>query len=313
MTKFETAPRAAGGIARIMNPVSRFGPRIMLAPQEDGSPTPEETAAAEKAAADAKAAADKAAADKAEADRIAARKAEDEKKSKEDLAAERDKLLRETMDRKAKLKEREEELARQAAELKRFEGIDPDAVKKLLEEKKTAEQIEAEKRGEFDRVKQMMADDHAKQTKALQDRIDALTAEHSVKDKTIDKLTLGNDFATSEFITKELVLSPDKTRVIYGDHFEVKDGKTIAYDKPKSAKDRTELTGADGKPLNFEDAIKHIVNLDPDKDRMLKSKIAPGSGSSTTTGTVEKKADEVKGVYGVGRIAAALAKKAAQK
>jgi hypothetical protein len=318
MKKFETAPRAAGGIARIMNPVSRFGPRIMLAPQEDGTPTAEETAAADKAAAD-KAAADKAAADKAAADKAAAdkaaadKKAEDDKKSKEDLVAERDKLLRETMERKNKIKDAEAEKERLAAELKRFEGIDPAVVAKLIEDNKTREMTEAEKKGEFDRVKKMMADDAAAREKTLKDQIDALTKSLSTKDKQIDTLTIGADFATSEFINKELVLSPEKTRILYGSHFELVDGKTVAYDKPAGQEGRTIMHGADGKPISFNDALRKIVEIDPDKDRLLRTKVKPGAASGTTTEGGQRK-EKVEGeLYGASRIAAALAKKQAAK
>ncbi|RWB95542.1 MAG: hypothetical protein EOQ56_27720 [Mesorhizobium sp.] len=307
------ASSAAGGIARIMNPVSRFGPRIMLeVPNDQGNDDDAAAkAAADKAAAD-KAAADKAAADKAAADKAAADKAEADRLAAESGMSESEKkLLREVMEKKNKLKEEAAERERLANELKRFEGIDPDAVRKLLEENKAREMSEAEAKGEFERVKKMMADDAAAREKTLQDQIAALSGEKSAAMKTIDKLTIGRDFASSQFIATELVLTPEKARVVYGAHFELKDGKTVAYDKPVGEKDRTILHGADGAPLPFDEALKKIVENDPEKEQLLKVKMKPGGGSNSQQQEPPKNQNETKGLYGVGRIAAALAKKAA--
>ncbi|MER9176323.1 hypothetical protein NKH72_22345 [Mesorhizobium sp. M0955] len=302
------ASSAAGGIARIMNPVSRFGPRIMLeAPNDLGNDDAAAKAAADKAAADKaaadKAAADKAAADKAEADRLAA--------EQNGMSESEKKLLREVMEKKTKLKEETAERERLAAELKKFEGIDPEAVKKLLDDNKARELSEAEKKGEFDRVKKMMADDAAAREKALQDQITALSGEKTAAMKTIDKLTIGRDFASSTFIATELVLTPEKARVVYGSHFELKDGKTVAYDKPAGESDRTILHGADGAPLSFDEALKKIVELDPEREQLLKVKMKPGGGSNSQQQEPNKNEEKTSGLYGVGRIAAALAKKAA--
>lgn len=279
MKTSELTPLAAGGIARIMNPVSRFGPRIMLAPNADGTPTADELAA--KAAADEaeRAAAERAA---AEAERLAAEEAAriEREKNMSEAEKEKEKLLREVMDKKNKLKAEQD--ARKALEdrLKLYDGIDVEKVKKLIEAEKSREIEDAEKKGEFERVKKLMADQAAEEKKALEDALKERDVVMATKDSMIDALTVGADFAGSKFISEELTLTPAKARVIYGSHFEVVDGKTVAYDKPKGQANRTMLVDSAGEPLKFDDAFKKIVNADPDKDTMLKSKMKPGGHSN---------------------------------
>jgi len=209
------------------------------------------------------------------------------------------------MTRKAKITELE-------AQLKKFEGIDPEAVKKLLTEKTEAERTAAEKRGEFDRVKQMMADEHAKEVKKIKDDLEAERAAKASLLDNIGELTIGQAFSTSEFVTKDLVLPPSKARQVYGANFEL-DGTTIvAYDRPKGAGERTKLVDASGKPLPFDEAIKRIVSADPDHKQILKSKMAPGAGSGSGTRAPAGGQQQEPG-KGVARIEAALAARAAKK
>lgn len=304
-----SAPRVSGSIARLMGGI---GPQIMFSPDENGNATPEEIAAAEKAAAD-KAAADKAAADKAAADKAAADKAAadeaarlEAEKNMTEAEKEKAKLLREVMDRKAKQKEAEAEKIRLEAELKKFEGVDLEKVKALIEAESTREKQELEAKGEFDRLKKMMADERAAEKKAFEDQIAALRNENKSKDNTIDGLTIGANFSTSNFIREDLVLTPGKARQIYGAHFELKDGEVVAYDKPAGETGRTMLVDASGNALHFEDAMKKIIDADPDKENLLRAKMLPGGGSKTQQFREVPKVPDGDHIKGTSRIAAAL-------
>lgn len=237
----------------------------------------QESAAAEAAAAEAAAAQELADAE------AAAAAAEDEGKDAKALATEKAKLLREVMDKKTKLKDAEKKASDAAAALAAYEGVDPAKVKELLKKERDADVAAAEAKGDFDRVKAMMAEEHGKEKKTLEERIADLEGKLSVKDQVIDTLTIGNDFGQSAYIKDTLTLTPAKARQLYGDHFEVKDGKTVAYDKPKSAANRNPLVDASGNPLVFDEAFKRIIESDPDKESLLKAKVTPGSASSTTS------------------------------
>lgn len=234
--------------------------------------------------------------------------ADDQTKTADDLAkkyaaleAEKAELLKETMKRKAELKE-----ARDA--LSAFKGVDPKRVEELMKREEEAAKAEAEARGDFERVKQMMADEHKRDKEELQAKTATLETALSEKDRQIEELTVGNAFGMSEYIKDSLVLSPSKTRVLYGSHFEVKDGRVVAFDKPSGAKDRTMLVNSAGEPLPFEEALERIVSADPDKNSVLRSRARSGAGSATSTQAPgkSKQNDGQPERFGVSRIAAVI-------
>lgn len=253
-------------------------------------------AAAAAAAVDAAAvaAAEKAAGEKAVADAAAAKLTEKEAE-----------LLREVMDKKSKLATTAAELATTKAALEAYGGVDAAKVAALVKAEADAEKATAEAKGDFDRVKQMMAAEHTKDTATLQAQIDALNASEGAKNKIIDNLTIGNSFGNSVFIRDGLALSPTKARTVYGAHFEVTDGNIVCFDKPAGEAGRTMLVDAAGNALDFDAALKRIVDADPDRKTMLKSNVLPGGSSKTviTTPVVESKSAKT---FGVSRIAANL-------
>ena len=303
-TRREVAPLVAGYVSRIF--ASGIGPQIMLAPPGDGN---DDTAAAAVAAAAAEAAAtarlkaetDAAviAAAKVEADRIAA-----EEELKNETADK--KLIREVMEKKAALKLANEEKTALEAKLKSFEGIDVEAVKVLLKEKADAALADAEKKGEFDRVKAAMIEQAAAEKAEIEAKFKTSQEAISAKDEVIAKLTFGNSFASSEFIRNDMHLSSDKAQLLYGRFFEVgKDGVMVAYDTPVGSSTRTPLVNAKGENLSFDEALRKIVDKDPDKETLLKSKVIPGPKSKTTETkqTADRKPGEL---FGAARILASL-------
>lgn len=257
----------------------------------------------------------------------AQKNAEAEAKAKADaLAAEREKsnitdreadLLKEVMAKKETA--RAAQAAAEAAELKAkeladrlaaFDGIDLDEVKGLLKEKQDRELSDLEKRGEFERVKAQMAEAHQRDVEAAkaayEPKVAELTEALSKREQVITELTIGRSFSESPFIRESLALPVTKTRVLYGAHFELQDGKVVGYDKPAGATDRTPLVDANGNFLDFEKAMEKIVEGDPDRDNLLKSKIRGGSGSHNDPNiTTEEK--NKKPLTGRERILAAVA------
>lgn len=201
------------------------------------------------------------------------------------------KLLKEVMEKKEALKKAKEEAkaasdakAALEAKLAEYAGIDLEEIKTLAKEKADREVAELEKKGEFDRVKKQMVEAHQKE-------LERLAAEKATKEtelsealsrqtKQITELTIGRSFSESPFIREALTLTPSKARVVYGGHFELQEGKVVAYDKPAGSTDRTMLVDGDGEPLAFEKAIEKLVEIDPDRDNLLRSKIKAGSGSA---------------------------------
>lgn len=220
------------------------------------------------------------------------------------------KLLKEVMKQKDAAKAAQAEVDRLKAEITKFEGIDPVKVRELLAQQAEEERKKAEARGEYDRLIKQMADSHKADRETLVSTISVKDTTIAGLQKQIADMTVGQAFTGSEFIKGELTLTPTKARVIYGAHFEFKDGAVIGYDKPAGASDRTPLVDAAGQPLSFEDALKKLVDADPDKDQLYRSKVKPGAGSSTQSGgpaaAAAAAAEAAKGMSSVSKIAAGL-------
>lgn len=241
---------------------------------EDAAAKEAEAKAAEEAAA-------KEAEAKAKEEEEAAKAAE----SKEDdgKPSEREaELLKETMQRKKQLKEKDEALAEMQKQLDQWKGLNPEEVKALVQAQKDAERQKLEEEGQFEKVKQQMNEAHAAELEELQGQIKALKDEISGRDTKIEDLSIGNTFSASKFIADELTLPVSKARTLYGNHFEyAENGKVVGYDKPKGSEGRAPYVDASGEPLAFDAALKKIVDSDPDKDSLYRSKAKPGAGSTT--------------------------------
>lgn len=187
-------------------------------------------------------------------------------------------LLKENMKKKADLTKAQEELAQVK---KQFEGIDPEAVRKLLADQKLAEDKRLEEKGDYERLKQRMAEEHTAKTKTLEEQIAALNSELSKSKGAVDQLSITTNFGQSKFVADELTLTPAKARIIYADHFDLEDGKVVGYDKPRGAANRTALVDQYGAPVEFDSAMRKIVEADPEKDYLLKSKTKAGAGSDS--------------------------------
>lgn len=186
------------------------------------------------------------------------------------------KLIKEVMQRK----EKEQALKAEVAELKaRFDGIDPDEVRQILADRKDQETKSLEEKGDYERLKQRMADEHKAEVTRLNATIAELQQQNTQSSATINDLTVGAQFSQSAYIKEDLIYTPAKLRTLYGDHFEIEDGKIVGYDKPRGAAARTKMVDSYGAALGFDAAMRKIVEADPDVDHMIRSKARQGAGS----------------------------------
>lgn len=294
--RFGRTPFALGG-----SPFAMIGRKQVVfdAPNDEGTPDPKTTDPTSQESDEAKDAPVDTKPDTSSKDETDTKDSEKSDPVETKPAKEDESLLREVMAKKQQILELQARLAN-------FDGIDPEEARKLAKDAAEAEKLEAERRGEFDRVKAMMAEEHGKELAKIKEEAEALRTELASKNTVIDGLTLGSSFSNSEFIKNELSLSSTKTRALYGNHFEVKDGVTVAYDKPVGAKDRTMLVDGSGNPLNFEDALKRIVDADPDKKSIMKARTNPGASGGTTSSDAKPKEPSKDGLHGAARIAAGL-------
>ena len=191
------------------------------------------------------------------------------------------KLLKEVMQKKERIQALTDREAELQAEVDKFKGIDVDQVRELLAEREKAEVTKLEKKGEWDRLRERMADEHKKEIGALKDQLGLANTSVSEKDATIIELTIGHSFDNSKFVTDDTLLTPRKARIIYGDHFDIENGKVVGYDKPKGDSKRTQLVNGSGASLGFEESLRSIIDGDPDVDSILRSKMKSGAASSS--------------------------------
>lgn len=223
-------------------------------------------------------------------------KGDSKKEEKPGMSEAEAKLLKEVMQKKERIQEQEsklesqgQEIAELQSQLKKFDGLDLDRVNALLSEADKAEEKRLEAQGEWNRLKERMAEQHQQEvekvTSEFTTQVEELRAQLEASQGSIVELTVGNAFSGSMFINEELVLTPAKARTVYGEHFEVQDGKVVAYDAPKSNKERTMIVDANGSPLAFDDAMRKIVDLDADRDALIRSKMKQGANSNSDNST----------------------------
>jgi hypothetical protein len=233
-------------------------------------------------------------------------------KSKSGVSDREAELLKENMQKKSKIGELTNQIADLETRLKAFDGIDLEQVKSLIREKEEAEQKRLEAKGEWDKLKEQLVTQHQAKERELMDQLGARDAQLAQYKAAIDNLTVGHAFDNSVYVKGETLLTPSKARILYGDYFEVDNGKVVPYDKPRGAEGRTPLIDASGNALAFEEAIKKIVELDPEKDAILRAKMQPGAGSTTTPARKAPEDPNKTELRGVDKIRIGLAQRAKQ-
>lgn len=219
------------------------------------------------------------------------------------------KLLKEVMKRKEEaqaLKTQLEQANAVKAQLDALGGLD--ALQALVKERQDAETKALEAKGDYERLKQKMAEAHAKELDTLKAQVAETNKAAETLKAQLMEATVGAEFGQSSFIKDELLLTPSKTRALYGAHFDFVDGKVVGFDKPRGAASRTPLVDGAGVPVSFDAAMKAIIESDPEKDHVLKSKARPGAGSDSARGASAQGAKKAVELTGIERIAAGLQK-----
>lgn len=205
------------------------------------------------------------------------------------------------------------------SQLAGFGDATPDEIKQLRElraqaekERKEAEAAarEAEKErlrkeGDFETLRQRMAEEHQRELEAARSRSTELDHAVTALNRQIENMALGTAFASSRFVQEEMIIGADKARRIYGAHFDVVDGQVVGYDAPRGSDKRVALVDGRGQPLVFDEAIKRLIEGDPDRDRLLKAQQKPGPGTQPSPGVRPAPAAQPE-PRGAARIARAL-------
>jgi hypothetical protein len=174
----------------------------------------------------------------------------------------------ESISRKNKLKELEQQL-------EKYQGIDdPDKAREALQTVQNLEDKKLIDAGKAEEMKRQIREQY-------ESKMAEKDQELSKRDQQIHRLVVSNAFAKSKVINDQTILPPDVAEAYFGRYFKVENGQAIAYDSAGNviySKERP------GEPANFDEALQAIISQHPQKDRILKA--APGgSGASSGSGT----------------------------
>lgn len=210
-------------------------------------------------------------------------KDKDEKPSNENKPSDTEaKLIKEVMKLKAAAREAE----KRAGDLEdRYKDIDLEALLEAAKKAEEVEKAELERKGDYERLTAKMKESHLKEIENLKETNKALKKAADEAAESNKNTAKVNAFSNSRYIIDNLALTPNKTKALYGDYFEYEDGDIVGYDKPKGSSNRTKIVDGSGDALSFDEAMKVIIESDPDKDTLIKTNLNPGSGSEGNRGT----------------------------
>lgn len=163
--------------------------------------------------------------------------------------------------------------------LKKFEGIEN--VEDALKAMDTVKNLDAKKlidAGEVEKVKAEVAKAMQSKIDELQRHADDLKDQVKQKENILHQELIGGRFARSKFINEKLTIPPDMVQFRFGNQFQVKDGKVIAFDQHGN-----ELYSKNkpGELAEFDEALELIVSSYQNKDSILKGNNATGPGVQT--------------------------------
>jgi hypothetical protein len=158
---------------------------------------------------------------------------------------------------------------------KAFDGLDPEKARKGIE---LAENFEAKKMvdaGEVEKVKAEVA-------KVYQSQLDDLSAAHKAIQQQLYDEKIGGSFARSKLIAEKLAIPADVVQARFGQAFKIEDGKVVAYD---ASGNKIYSRQRPGEIADFDEALDSIIEQYPNRDSILKSSGASGSGAGPSGGT----------------------------
>jgi len=147
---------------------------------------------------------------------------------------------------------------------------------------KEADLAEKQKRaeGQFDTLKTELVTKHQTELKTRDERITAL--ERHIEDTEIQRAFFGAvDWFGGD--SAKTIFTPDMGVDVFRKYVAVKDEngiKTVVVKRPNGEV----IHGADGNPAPFAEAIGELINVLPNKDRILRGSGKAGSGSSGGAG-----------------------------
>lgn len=174
--------------------------------------------------------------------------------------------------------------------LKVFEGLDPVAAKKAIEDIKKVDSKKLIDAGEVDKVKSEMRKEFDTQLIEKDNKLNDVTSKYN-------NSLISGVFKDSEFVRNEIAIPHDFFESNFRSHFKIGEKGIEAYDKTGNrvySKDRA------GEYATPDEALRILVDQHPQKDSLIKAKDSSGSGNQgnggggANSGAVVKRAEFAK-------------------
>lgn len=164
------------------------------------------------------------------------------------------------------------------AQLKAFEGLDPDAARKAFETLKDVENNRLVDAGQMEKVKQQMQEAFDQKLRGVEAQYKPYVEKLSQVEGQLHGERLSAAFGRSQFIKDKVAIPVDFVQSKFGSHFSVgEDGRIRA----KGADGSTVLSRAKpGEEAGFDEALELFVEAHPQRDYILKGTGASGGGAN---------------------------------
>lgn len=183
------------------------------------------------------------------------------------------------------------------AKLKQFGDVEPEKAKEALTIVSNLGQLDKEKNIEIDKIKTNVEEawkiKMRDMEKSFNTKVASLEDNIKSKDTSIRNLLVKGAFDGSTFIREETVLPPDIAYAKFGSHFQIEEDtngelKAVAYDNNG---DRIlGLKSNPSDPAPPEEAIEKLISQYSQKDSILRTSGAGGSGAGGNSEAPGKKA-----------------------
>jgi len=157
------------------------------------------------------------------------------------------------------------------AELKKFEGIDPDKARDALTKVQNIDDKKLVDAGQVEQVRQEAA-------KAVHEQYAPVVKENETLKLQLRQEKIGGRFARSKFIEDKVAIPADLVEAKFGAHFDLVDGEPVGY-YDADHKQPIFSSANPGKHADVDEALEKLIDAYPRKGDILKGSGHNGTGS----------------------------------
>lgn len=166
--------------------------------------------------------------------------------------------------------------------LAKFDGIDPEQIKQILEDKKASEQKKLEEKGEFEKLRQQMKEQFDKDLQAERERQAALEADKKALEYELNNTMVENQVTAAAAAAKAINTKVVEMIAKQSLKVKVEDGRKIV--EVVDAKGDVRFDIRTGKPLTVTQLLEEMKQSEEYAHLFAGAKVGGGSGSTTFNG-----------------------------